>query len=91
MYNKSNPHYPLGMKVDVNENEVEEHQAKGFVTLTNQIIVPADDKQEEKPDLSWTEKKIKKWISDQGYDVKYDIGNDSKVEALSRLRSKGYL
>ncbi len=45
----------------------------------------------EYPTTRWTEKKIKRWVSENAKDVRYDIRNDSKMDVLLRLEHQGYI
>ena len=90
--NEKNPHYPLDMMVEVDEEHVEELVEKSGFCHTKEYKKRKEEIVKSKnPDESWTEKQIKKWIEENNVDIKYNINTDSKKEILQKLREKGVL
>ena len=91
-----NPHTPDGMIVDVDEDKAKKLVDSGDYEYLEKVFRPevavkTEIKKRVVPDESWTEKKIKAWIKEQGLDIKYDIRNDSKQDVLLRLKDKGHI
>ena len=89
LYNKENPHYPLGMKVDVEEKKVDELLDSGFAKssekTTEMLSKKPKEKKEELPSMEWTEKRIKKFLNDNDIPIQYDITNENKEDKLKKL------
>lgn len=89
-------HSPFGMVIDVDEGKALTLTKNGdweYVTTDKYDIKEPIIKHKKRivPDKSWKEKTIKKWITDEGLDVRYDIINDSKQDILLRLKDKGHI
>ena len=99
LYNKTNPHYPLGMKVEVNDKRLQEHLDKGFALSSEKSSDKLIEKKEKVesvikenlPNKDWTEKEIKGWLLKNNIPIKYSITNDEKADKLQELKDKGYL
>ena len=59
--------------------------------IKENVEITGEEIKEYKPNMSWTERKIKKWIIDNKVDVEYNISSDTKKEKLSELKEKGYI
>ncbi len=88
-----NPHSPVGMIIDVSEEKAKKLVETGDYEYAKDVFRPEEKvfKKRVVPDESWAEKKIKKWITEQGLDVPYSISNDTKEDVLLRLKDKGHI
>ena len=87
------PHQPEGMIVQVEEDIVNDLLSTGhYKRLGSKKIVEKEEPVIKiKPNKSWAEKKIKSWIKENKFPIKYDIINDTKDDVLLRLKDKGYI
>ncbi len=94
--NKKNKHKPFKQVLEVKDEKVAQYVKDGFEQIDESpkeevIATPDPGLVVEKPSSSWTEKKIKQWITDNGIPVDYNIPRDTKTEILTKLRDGGYL
>lgn len=82
MVNVSNNHFTLGGITFVEEERISELEKSGFELL---------NKKEEKPDMSWTELKLKSWIDKNYPEIKYEPKNNTKKELFEKLKKMGLI
>ena len=83
-------HQPQG-EIWVEESLVEELLKTGVYVLDKDIVevLPELKESSDKPNKSWSEKRIKEWVAKFKPQIGYDIVNDTKADILLRLKEAG--
>jgi len=83
-------HRPKDMIIDIAEEDAKAIIKNGdFIELTKENLIV--EKKEKKPDESWTEKDIDKWIEKNAKDIKYYPSKHTKKYILDELRKKNLI